>query len=72
MSDKRATARMAADIGGTFTDLVIIAGEQRFVAKVLPTPRARKEPSSPPLVLALARQFGHRALHAGVYPLSDK
>ncbi len=43
MSDKRAVARLAADIGGTFTDLVLLAGEQRFIAKVLTTPRAPEE-----------------------------
>ena len=43
MSDKRPAARLAADIGGTFTDLVLLAGEQRFIAKVLTTPRAPEE-----------------------------
>jgi N-methylhydantoinase A len=43
MSERRPAARLAADIGGTFTDLVLLAGEQRFVAKVLTTPRAPEE-----------------------------
>jgi N-methylhydantoinase A len=56
MSDKRATARLAADIGGTFTDLVLIAGEERFVAKLLTTPRAPEE-----AVIAGARELLTRA-----------
>jgi len=40
MSEKGATARLAADIGGTFTDIVLLAGERRFVGKVLTTPKA--------------------------------
>ncbi len=34
------TARLAVDIGGTFTDLAIERGEQRWTAKVLTTPAA--------------------------------
>ncbi len=40
MSAKSGTARLAADIGGTFTDIVLLGGERRFVSKVLTTPRA--------------------------------
>jgi N-methylhydantoinase A len=40
MSAKGGTARLAVDIGGTFTDIVLLDGERRFVSKVLTTPRA--------------------------------
>jgi N-methylhydantoinase A len=40
MSEQRAAARLAVDIGGTFTDVVLLLGERRFVSKVLTTPRA--------------------------------
>ena len=43
MSKTHPAARLAADIGGTFTDLVLLAGEQRFVAKVLTTPKAPEQ-----------------------------
>ena len=33
-------ARLAVDIGGTFTDVVIEAGGEHFTTKVLTTPRA--------------------------------
>jgi N-methylhydantoinase A len=56
MSDRRPAARLAADIGGTFTDLVLLSGEQRFVAKVLTTPRAPEE-----AVIAGARELLSRA-----------
>ena len=36
-------ARLAVDIGGTFTDLALEVGDQRFSAKVLTTPRAPEE-----------------------------
>jgi N-methylhydantoinase A len=36
-------ARLAIDIGGTFTDFAIEAGEQRHSVKVLTTPRAPEE-----------------------------
>src|SRR5215510_10545610 len=39
MSKKCRPVRLAVDIGGTFTDIVLLAGAQRFVAKVLTTPR---------------------------------
>src|SRR6185312_14467115 len=39
MSEKRRPARLAVDIGGTFTDIVLLAGDRRFVAKLLTTPR---------------------------------
>jgi N-methylhydantoinase A len=39
MSEKRRTARLAVDIGGTFTDIVLLADLGRFVAKLLTTPR---------------------------------
>jgi N-methylhydantoinase A len=40
MSEKRRAARLAVDIGGTFTDIVLLSGERRWVAKLLTTPRA--------------------------------
>jgi N-methylhydantoinase A len=36
-------ARLAADIGGTFTDVVLERGGQRYSAKVLTTPRAPEQ-----------------------------
>ena len=35
-----ASARLAVDIGGTFTDLAIERGDQRWTTKVLTTPAA--------------------------------
>jgi N-methylhydantoinase A len=43
MSQKSQAARLAVDIGGTFTDIVLIAGGRRFIGKVLTTPRAPEE-----------------------------
>src|SRR6476660_389204 len=43
MSAKGGTARLAVDIGGTFTDIVLLDGDRRFVSKVLTTPRAPEE-----------------------------
>jgi len=40
MSARGGTARLAVDIGGTFTDIVLLDSERRFVSKVLTTPRA--------------------------------
>jgi len=40
MTSDMAKARLAVDIGGTFTDLAIEKGEQRWTAKVLTTPAA--------------------------------
>src|SRR5262245_19792335 len=37
------SARLAADIGGTFTDIVLERGEQRFTSKVLTTPHAPEQ-----------------------------
>ncbi len=37
------TIRLATDIGGTFTDIVVERGEQRFTTKVLTTPSAPEE-----------------------------
>ena len=39
MSEKRRSARLAVDIGGTFTDIVLLDGDRRYVAKLLTTPR---------------------------------
>jgi N-methylhydantoinase A len=36
-------ARLAIDIGGTFTDLALVLGPRRYSAKVLTTPRAPEE-----------------------------
>ena len=35
--------RIAVDIGGTFTDVVLERGERRFTAKILTTPHAPDE-----------------------------
>ena len=43
MSAMPARARLAADIGGTFTDLVLEYGEQRFSCKVLTTAQAPEQ-----------------------------
>jgi N-methylhydantoinase A len=43
MSNGRGAARLAADIGGTFTDIVLLTEHERRVAKVLTTPRAPEE-----------------------------
>jgi N-methylhydantoinase A len=40
MSAKSGLARLAVDIGGTFTDIVLLAGDRRLVSKLLTTPRA--------------------------------
>lgn len=37
------SARLAIDIGGTFTDLAVEAGDQRWTAKVLTTPAAPEQ-----------------------------
>jgi N-methylhydantoinase A len=39
MSKKRRHVRLAVDIGGTFTDIVLLAADRRLAAKVLTTPR---------------------------------
>jgi N-methylhydantoinase A len=36
-------ARLAVDIGGTFTDIVLLAGERRLISKLLTTPRAPEQ-----------------------------
>jgi N-methylhydantoinase A len=38
-----AGARLAVDIGGTFTDIVLEARNRRWTGKVLTTPRAPEE-----------------------------
>jgi N-methylhydantoinase A len=43
MSSTADKARLAVDIGGTFTDLALELGPKRFSAKVLTTPRAPEE-----------------------------
>jgi len=40
MGETHPAARLAVDIGGTFTDIVLLAGDRRLVAKVLTTPKA--------------------------------
>ena len=35
--------RLAVDIGGTFTDIVVEAGAQRWTRKVLTTPQAPEQ-----------------------------
>jgi hypothetical protein len=36
-------ARLAVDIGGTFTDIVLLVGKRRLVSKLLTTPRAPEQ-----------------------------
>ena len=43
MADTGAEARIGVDIGGTFTDIVLERGTERFTAKVLTTPDAPEE-----------------------------
>src|SRR5262245_9841222 len=38
-----AYARLAVDIGGTFTDVVLLLGQRRLVSKLLTTPRAPEQ-----------------------------
>ena len=40
MAKMTPTARLAVDVGGTFTDVVLEAGDERFAIKVLTTPQA--------------------------------
>ncbi|MGI9521662.1 MAG: hydantoinase/oxoprolinase family protein [Hyphomicrobiaceae bacterium] len=40
MSESKPPVRLAADIGGTFTDIVLEVGEHQFAAKILTTPDA--------------------------------
>jgi N-methylhydantoinase A len=54
------TIRLGVDIGGTFTDVALEAGETRFTAKILTTPRAPEDG-----VLAAVRQV---TAAAGVQP----
>ena len=56
------TIRLGVDIGGTFTDVALEAGEARFTAKLLTTPRAPEDG-----VLAAVRQV---TAAAGVEPRS--
>jgi len=42
-AEKSPGARLAVDIGGTFTDIVLEARGQRWTGKVLTTPRAPEE-----------------------------
>jgi N-methylhydantoinase A len=43
MPQNSAPARLAVDIGGTFTDIVLLLGNCRFVDKLLTTPRAPEQ-----------------------------
>jgi N-methylhydantoinase A len=43
MPQNRAPARLAVDIGGTFTDIVLLVGQRRLVSKLLTTPRAPEQ-----------------------------
>ena len=45
------TIKLAADIGGTFTDIVLEAGNERWSGKVLTTTRPRNWASSKVLAL---------------------
>src|SRR5262245_20470963 len=43
MPQNSAPARLAVDIGGTFTDIVLLVGKRRFINKLLTTPRAPEQ-----------------------------
>ena len=43
MLQTSAGARLAVDIGGTFTDIVLLTGKRRLVSKLLTTPRAPEQ-----------------------------
>ena len=43
MHQTSAGARLAVDIGGTFTDIVLLTGKRRLVSKLLTTPRAPEQ-----------------------------
>ena len=43
MHQTSAGARLAVDIGGTFTDIVLLSGKRRLVSKLLTTPRAPEQ-----------------------------
>ena len=43
MPQNIARARLAVDIGGTFTDIVLLVGKRRLVSKLLTTPRAPEQ-----------------------------
>jgi N-methylhydantoinase A len=43
MSAAKPGARLAVDIGGTFTDIVLEARGRRWTGKVLTTPRAPED-----------------------------
>src|SRR5215468_2686768 len=43
MTDRSQQKRLAVDIGGTFTDIVVEAADKRWTRKVLTTPRAPEE-----------------------------
>jgi N-methylhydantoinase A len=53
--DVGVSARLAVDIGGTFTDLAIEQGDQRWTAKVLTTPHAPEEGVLEGVKVVLAR-----------------
>jgi N-methylhydantoinase A len=55
-----AITRLATDIGGTFTDIVLEHGDERFTTKVLTTPHAPEEAVVEGTRLVL-NQAGHRA-----------
>ena len=56
------TARLAVDIGGTFTDVVLESGARRWTGKVLTTPRAPEE--------AVVTAVGEILATAGLEPSS--
>ena len=58
---KSAGARLAVDIGGTFTDIVLEARGQRWTGKVLTTPRAPEEA----VVTAVTEILAQAGLKAG-------
>jgi len=58
-------ARLAVDIGGTFTDIVLEAKERRWTGKVLTTPRAPEEA----VIIAVREILGQAGLEAGALEL---
>jgi N-methylhydantoinase A len=60
-----AGVRLAVDIGGTFTDIVLEAGGRRYTGKVLTTPRAPEEA----VVGAVQEMLAQAALEPGALDL---
>jgi N-methylhydantoinase A/oxoprolinase/acetone carboxylase beta subunit len=48
MTDANAQARLAVDVGGTFTDVVLEQGDQQYTLKVLTTPLTHESAGAEP------------------------